>query len=426
MTLKRTLSVAAALALGLGAAGCVKNLSIEDAGRPGAQGGNGGSGGSLIGDIDQANPDAGAPVEPDGSGGHDHPSAGGAGPGRGGQGGGAGAPVASDAGTLPAPGRDGGGAPVPSAIRDLHVLIDALSAISVPAVGSAGVSLVQYTAAGTAFTLHVAWGGALTRLHETAQARYIYTAASGARGADLVYGTNSYGVYADGGARELSGTPASYKEFLAANAQGLVWVDYGIVKPHGGGVPVGAPTLGAVVFSTWDGARRDLTDALRYRARPDLSATHVVYVEYASTAAGSLGQIVAQPLAGGSPVTVSASPHHQDRPAVDGDWVVWEEYLSSTDAVIRARNLTTGETRDLSPSTGFRTNPDVLGTRVVWEDQRTGNGDLHYADLVGPGGDHVAISGKGHSTGARLTADGLVWIESNGGNTGLLQARWAP
>ena len=40
------------------------------------------------------------------------------------------------------------------------------------------------------------------------------------------------------------------------------------------------------------------------------------------------------------------SSYHQDRPAIDGDWVVWEEYLSSSDSVIRARNLSTGEVLD--------------------------------------------------------------------------------
>jgi hypothetical protein len=36
----------------------------------------------------------------------------------------------------------------------------------------------------------------------------------------------------------------------------------------------------------------------------------------------------------------------------------------------------------------------------------------------------VAVSGPGHSTGARLTSDGLVWIEISGDTMGLLRASW--
>jgi beta propeller repeat protein len=170
--------------------------------------------------------------------------------------------------------------------------------------------------------------------------------------------------------------------------------------------------------------RSVLTDPLLYRARVDLSRTHVAFVEYASTAPGSVGQIVVLPLAGGAAIPAAPSAHHQDRPAIDGDWVVWEEYLSSADSVIRARNLTTGEVRDLSATTGFRTNPDILGTRVIWEDQRSGNGDIYLSDLADADGDHVVVSGAGHSAATRLTDDGLVWIETAGDNMGLMRARW--
>ena len=106
--------------------------------------------------------------------------------------------------------------------------------------------------------------------------------------------------------------------------------------------------------------------------------------------------------------------------------MVWEEYVSSTDSVIRVRNLSTGEVRDLSAKMGFRTNPDVVGTRVVWEDDSSGNGEIHFTDLASNTGEHVAIGGKGYATAARLTSDGLVWIEIVGSEMGLLKARWAP
>jgi hypothetical protein len=420
--------LAAALALGLG--GCVRTIEVADAGRPGPTNkpGAGGSGSGLIDDIDQANPGAGgaAGMEPAGAGGVP-----------GGGGGGGGAPdappgsdsaAATDATAPDAREKDAGPPPGPPPITDVKVLADSLNAINVPAVGSAGVSLLQYTDAVTAFVLHVDWNGGVSRRHDAAGARYIYTAANGSHTADLLYTATAFAILAGGGASEVSGTPVTYKEFLAANEQGFAWVDYGEVRhmPGVGGSPK-PTTLGKIVFQTWTGSRSDLTDASRYRARLDLSRTHVAFVEYASVATGTIGQIVVQPLSGGGPPAFAApSPRHQDRPAIDGEWVVWEEYLSDNDAVIRARHLGTGEVRNISATTGFRTNPDVLGSRAIWEDQRSGNGDIHFADLGGASGDRVAVSGKGHSTGARLTTDGLVWIESNGGVTGLLRARWAP
>jgi beta propeller repeat protein len=133
-----------------------------------------------------------------------------------------------------------------------------------------------------------------------------------------------------------------------------------------------------------------------------------------------------QPLAGGAAIAVAPGNRHQDRPAVDGDWVVWEEYLDGSSSVIRARNLSSGQVRDLSATTGFRTNPDIRGSRVIWEDQRSGNGDIYFADVSDDRGERVAVSGPGHSAAGRLSGDGLVWIETNAGKVGLVRARWSP
>jgi beta propeller repeat protein len=232
----------------------------------------------------------------------------------------------------------------------------------------------------------------------------------------------TYGVYEDGATAELSGTPNEYKELLSANEQGFAWIDYANVVPSQVANFFGLNSYGAVVYQTYDGSRTTLTDDQRFRERIDLSDKYVAYVEYADKM--SNGQIMVQPLAGGAAMAAAASPNHQDRPAINGDWVVWEEYLNDTDAVIRARNLATGEVRDLSSNKGFRTNPDVLGTRVVWEDQRSGDGDIYYTDLATDDGEQIAVSGSGYSTAARLASDGLVWIEISGKSMGLMRASW--
>ncbi len=319
-----------------------------------------------------------------------------------------------------------------SLIDEMEVLAVFLSAIELPAVGSDGVSIVQYFGSNQAATLYVDWNGVAEFWHLDAGAHYVGTAASGDRHLGLVYGPASYGIHAGDDAAELSGTPGSYKEHLAASADGFAWVDYPTpasgARPGGGAMPPplggNVQELGEVVFQRWSGARSTLSDRLRYRARLDLSRMHVAFVEYADTAAGSVGQIAVLPLAGGTPILAAPSSHHQDRPAIDGDWVVWEEYLSDQDSVIRARNLATGEVRDVSSSTGFRTNPDILGTRVVWEDQRNGDGDLYVADLVEASGERVVVSGPGHSAAVRLSSHNVVWIETADDVIALLSARW--
>jgi beta propeller repeat protein len=309
-------------------------------------------------------------------------------------------------------------------IRDVTLLAHSLSAIELPAVGAEGVSIVHFASTDHAVVLHVDWSGRAELRHQTVRAYYAYTAAHAGRHLALLYQPASYGIYAAGTSGEISNTARSYKEFLTANERGFAWVDYGEQAPT---PPVfgAAKPLGPIVFQAWNGTRSTVTDSARYRARLDLSATHVAFVEYASTAAGTVGQVVVQPLAGGAPIVAAPSANHQDRPAIDGDWVVWEEYVSQQAAVIRARHLTTGEVRDLSSTTGFRTNPDIRGTRVVWEDQRSGIGDIYFTDLSDDQGERIAVSGPNHSAATRLTDDGLIWLETLDGNIGLLRARWA-
>jgi hypothetical protein len=330
----------------------------------------------------------------------------------------------STAGNPVMDGIDQAGAMSDSAIADIQVLALFLSAVEVPAVGSDGVSLTQYSGPDAAAILHVDWNGVPAWRHDASRAHYIYTAASTTHHLGLLHEASSYGIHEGGAAAELSGSPASYKEYLAANTEGFAWVDYPRQALGGPQRPSGDEPYGQIVFQTWSGARSTLSDALRYRARLDLSETHVAFVEYADAAAGSAGQIVVQAISGGAPIAVAPSEHHQDRPAIDGDWVVWEEYRSPEDSVIRARNLASGEVRDLSASTGFRTNPDVRGARVIWEDQRSGVGDIYFNELDADEGERIAVSGAGHSAAARLSFDGLVWIETAAGQIALLHARW--
>lgn len=313
--------------------------------------------------------------------------------------------------------------PMASTMLDrFEQLDDSLQSIDRPALGSAGASLPQYRKVDSVATLHVAFGGVSERWYGSTGAFRAYTAAHLERHLSLLH-AEAYGIFENGAGNELSGTPATYKEFLAASAAGFAWVDYPTPVIMSPGPEA---RYGEVVLQPWDGARSVLSDKTRYRASVALSATHVAFVEYASTEPGSVGQVVVQTIAGGAPTVVAPSSLHQDRPAIDGDWVVFEEYLGGADSVIRARNVVTGETRELSARIGFRTHADVLGTRVVWEDQRDGNGDVYFVDLAAgsAGQEQPLISGAGHSAAPRLSSDGLVWVESASNRIGLLRARF--
>jgi hypothetical protein len=393
--------------------GCAREVDVDDGagGTSNTSSGPGGTGAASHGGRDTAGAGGrrGSSLI-DGIEQADASSAGGAGPsGSGGSANGDAGASTSDAGGA----RADSGAAVP--IRDIEVLDETLDFLSVPSVGSDMISLLQYTSDGVAVTRHVDWNASADSWYEAAGAYHIYTAASGAHQLSLLYAGATYGIYADGGTAELSGNPSTYKEFLAVNQDGFAWVDY-----------ESSSSLGRIVFQPWSGSRRNLTDNLLYRAQIDLSDDQLVYVEYASTAPNAIGQVMVQSLAGGAAVPVAASSHHQDHPAVDGDWVVWEEYLSSADSVIRAHHIPDGETNDVSARTGFRLNADVVAGRAVWEDQRSGDGNIYFVSLTDRTGEQIAVSGGGHSTAPRLTSDGLIWLETDATIVGLVHAHWTP
>jgi beta propeller repeat protein len=303
-------------------------------------------------------------------------------------------------------------------LESFELLSERLTSIERPAVASDGVSLVQYDRSGNASILHVSWDGQAQTWHGSSGAYFAYTAAVLDRHFSLLH-AESYPIFAGGGGAELSGDASAFKEFLAASAVGVAWFDY----PTPVVSTPGLQSFGELALQRDDGTRAVLSDRSRYRARLALSATHAAFVEYESSAPGSIGQVIALPLSGAPGFAVAPSAVHQDRPALDGDWLVLEEYRSASDAVIRAYNLTTGELRDVSPTADFRTNADVLGTRVVWEDYRDGSADIYLFDLA-TGEEHPLVTGAGHSAAPRLTGDGVVWIEAQGNKAALARARF--
>lgn len=308
-------------------------------------------------------------------------------------------------------------------------ILTSLNSIQLPAFSTQGIHLQQFQNDGTLGVLAVSWDGQSQWMHTEAGLKYAFTTGSGSHRASLLNLGMSWPLYADVSTMMTDGSNR-YKEFLTSNTTGIYWVDYGVVASSGGGgsgsgggFSGSSSVSGKIYFQPWSGgATTALTDSIPYRARLDASETHLTWVEYAPGA--SIGKIMVMDLQQNRIQAAASSGHHQDRPAIDGDYLVWEEYLDASNAVIRCMQISTGTVRDISSNVGFRTNPDVLAGRAIWEDQRTGNGDLWYRDLIHGVSEQILVQGLGHSAGVRLYQDKVIWIESNGSAMGLAVGTW--
>jgi beta propeller repeat protein len=311
-------------------------------------------------------------------------------------------------------GDSGGGAvavtSLNSALDEVWILVSGLGSTEPPAAGQDGVSYLDYTPGGQVAVTFVDWSGALVPWYRDAPGYLARASAYAEHHLALLHRPDEYAIHDRGGADDLSGSPTTYKESLAVSGAGFGWTDYGELGADG------SPTaLTSVVFQTWDGNRRVLTDDLRYRTALDASETHLTYVEYAEVSEGASGQVMVASVDGARVFAVAPGPHHQDHPRTDGNWVVWEEFVTPTEVMIRAFDLTTETVRDLTDAAAYRTQPDVRGALVVWEDHRSGNGDIHLLDLsaANPAEEQLLVGEPTHSTGPRLVEGGLVWLEAH-------------
>ena len=314
-------------------------------------------------------------------------------------------------------------------LRDIQ-LLSSLNAIQLPSFSDKGIHIMQFQNTNDLGVLSINWDGSTQWIHTETGLQYAFLTGYGSHQASILNYSTSWPFYIDGQTSSLSGNNY-YKEYLTSNEMGLFWVDYGIVSTGGGSLGGGGgrqsssstDLQGSILFQAWGTSIIDtIINSNGYKGRLDASNTHLVWVEYAPNT--THGTIKYLDLISKQWGIASESDYHQDRPAVDGDYLVWEEYIDDNNSVIRSYQFSTGLVKDLSSRRGFRTNPDIHQGRSVWEDQRSGNGDIWAYDLIHGDTEQALVQGEGHSASVRLYQDKVFWIESNNNGMGLVMGCW--
>lgn len=217
----------------------------------------------------------------------------------------------------------------------------------------------------------------------------------------------------------------AWKEVVSLSGARVAWIDYRH-NPSGG---VNSEVYVAHRDST---PERRLTADSIYQTGVSLAGDRLAWVEYVH---GDRANIRWMDLSTGATRLLDPRPSHQDKPRVAQDWVVWEDYRSTTPA--DTANI---DIWGWSPSTGvmaLAVEPGYQGAisvsegRMVWE---------HYA----PGASVPEIRGKslaGADTSTKIlvprdpsgvyqgkpSLEGaeLAWLVASGGTMEIRRARWA-
>lgn len=103
----------------------------------------------------------------------------------------------------------------------------------------------------------------------------------------------------------------------------------------------------------------------------------------------------------------------QGRPAISGNWVVWEENHAGDWEVygLDLASLPTGAPVPVATGAGDQRNPDISGDTVVWEDNGGGDWDVLRRDLRGlPGGEVLPVgTGEGDQRSPAISGGKVVW-----------------
>ena len=106
----------------------------------------------------------------------------------------------------------------------------------------------------------------------------------------------------------------------------------------------------------------------------------------------------------------------QYNPAIDGDYVVYEDRRGGGVDDIYLYNIATGtETALTSDPAVTSVHPDISGDRIVWQDNRNGNWDIYTYMISRPDlGAYPLIDFPGDQTSPAIHGNTLVWVDHRG------------
>lgn len=109
----------------------------------------------------------------------------------------------------------------------------------------------------------------------------------------------------------------------------------------------------------------------------------------------------------------------QYNPAIDGDYVVYQDRRNGGVDDIYLYNIATGEEINLTSNKNIQSvNPDISGDRIVWQEYRNGSWDIYYYNISRPDlGAYPMIDFPGNQENPRIYKNLLVWEDDQGGNS---------
>jgi beta propeller repeat protein len=126
--------------------------------------------------------------------------------------------------------------------------------------------------------------------------------------------------------------------------------------------------------------------------------------------------------AAATPVATTAS-RDEINPVVEWPWVVFQSKISGDPAAISqlvAKNMITGDTSAVAPSSQDQFDPDVQGGRVVWQDFRdVGPGEIYYRNLESAEVRRVTTNSWGQYHPA-IFDNMVVWQDNRSGQVDLV------
>ncbi|MBF0384477.1 MAG: hypothetical protein HQL27_01270 [Candidatus Omnitrophica bacterium] len=113
------------------------------------------------------------------------------------------------------------------------------------------------------------------------------------------------------------------------------------------------------------------------------------------------------------PVQITTDPHFQQKPAISGDLVVWEDQRNGNNDIY-FYDLTSGIETQITDEFAYQGTPDIDGDYIVWEDMRNGNRDVYLYNVVTQ--TEMAVThDSSHQYAPKISGDTIVWHDYRNG-----------